>query len=110
MTTILGIALVFFPAQQITIVVVLRNLDVWRHPVLHRTGRILLLRLRSRNKQVAAGVTPVQPSELGDNREVCMAGGVKTDVSNYQMYVNGKWVDSKSKKTFPVYDPASAKK
>src|SRR5882672_2494488 len=36
-----------------------------------------------------------------------MSGGVKADVSNYQMYVNGKWVDSQSKKTFPVYDPAS---
>ena len=36
-----------------------------------------------------------------------MAGGVKADVRNYQMYVNGQWVDSQSKKTFPVYDPAS---
>jgi betaine-aldehyde dehydrogenase len=36
-----------------------------------------------------------------------MAGGVKADVRSYQMYVNGQWVDSQSKKTFPVYDPAS---
>jgi betaine-aldehyde dehydrogenase len=36
-----------------------------------------------------------------------MAGGVKADVRNYQMYVNAKWVDSNSGKTFPVYDPAS---
>src|SRR2546426_12592618 len=36
-----------------------------------------------------------------------MPGGVKTEVRTYQMYINGEWVDSKSNKTFPVYDPAS---
>src|SRR4029077_12725713 len=36
-----------------------------------------------------------------------MPGGVKTDVRTYQMYINGEWGDSKSAKTFPVYDPAS---
>jgi len=36
-----------------------------------------------------------------------MSGGVKTDVRTYQMYVNGEWVNSKSNKTFPVYDPAT---
>ena len=36
-----------------------------------------------------------------------MAGGVRTDVPRYQMYVNGKWIASQSGKTFPVYDPAS---
>src|SRR5580698_1615494 len=36
-----------------------------------------------------------------------MPGGVKADVRTYQMYVNGEWVDSKSNKTFPVFDPAS---
>src|SRR5580704_8654467 len=36
-----------------------------------------------------------------------MPGGVKTDVRTYQMYVNGEWVDSKSAKTFPVYDPST---
>src|SRR5438309_5860411 len=35
------------------------------------------------------------------------AGGVKTDVRTYQMYVNGEWVESKSGKTFPVYDPST---
>src|SRR5436309_15868861 len=40
-------------------------------------------------------------------QEVFMPGGVKTDVRTYQMYINGEWVDSKSNKTFPVYDPAS---
>src|SRR4030088_3292405 len=36
-----------------------------------------------------------------------MPGGVKTEVRTYQLYINGEWVDSKSNKTFPVYDPAS---
>src|SRR5580692_10248628 len=36
-----------------------------------------------------------------------MPGGVKADVRTYQMYVNGEWVDSKSNKTFPVYDPST---
>jgi betaine-aldehyde dehydrogenase len=36
-----------------------------------------------------------------------MPGGVKTEVRTYQMYVNGEWVDSKSNKTFLVYDPAT---
>src|SRR5882724_11377348 len=36
-----------------------------------------------------------------------MPGGVKTEVRTYQMYINGEWVASKSKKSFPVYDPAS---
>ena len=36
-----------------------------------------------------------------------MPAGVKTEVSTYQMYINGDWVDSKSNKTFPIYDPAS---
>jgi betaine-aldehyde dehydrogenase len=36
-----------------------------------------------------------------------MPGGVKTDVRTYQMYINGEWVDSKSSKTFPVYEPAT---
>jgi betaine-aldehyde dehydrogenase len=36
-----------------------------------------------------------------------MPGGVKTDVRTYQLYINGEWVDSKSNKTFPVYDPAT---
>ena len=34
-----------------------------------------------------------------------MPGGVQTEVKTYQMYINGEWVDSKSNKTFPVYDP-----
>src|ERR1700692_673734 len=36
-----------------------------------------------------------------------MPGGVKTEVRTYQMYINGEWVDSKSTKTFPVYDPST---
>jgi betaine-aldehyde dehydrogenase len=36
-----------------------------------------------------------------------MPAGVKTEVRTYQMYINGEWVDSKSQKTFPVYDPST---
>jgi betaine-aldehyde dehydrogenase len=36
-----------------------------------------------------------------------MPSGVTTDVKTYQMLVNGDWVDSKSAKTFPVYDPST---
>src|ERR1700732_2439920 len=36
-----------------------------------------------------------------------MPGGVKTDVRTYQLYINGEWVQGKTNKTFPVYDPAS---
>jgi betaine-aldehyde dehydrogenase len=36
-----------------------------------------------------------------------MPKGIKWEVRSYQMYVNGEMVDSKSKKTFPVYDPAT---
>src|SRR2546427_768904 len=39
--------------------------------------------------------------------EVAMPAGVKTEVRTYQMYVNGEWVESKSSKTFPIYDPAT---
>src|SRR5881227_2271464 len=39
--------------------------------------------------------------------EVAIPAGVKTEVRTYQMYVNGEWVESKSSKTFPVYDPAT---
>src|SRR3989454_6948217 len=40
-------------------------------------------------------------------QEVFMPAGVKTEVSTYQMYINGDWVDSSSNKTSPVYDPAN---
>src|SRR6266849_7068541 len=40
-----------------------------------------------------------------------MPGGITTeipkDVRTYQMFINGEWVDSKSAKTFPVYDPST---
>jgi betaine-aldehyde dehydrogenase len=36
-----------------------------------------------------------------------MPAGVSTDVKSYQLFVNGEWVESRSNKTFPVYDPAS---
>jgi betaine-aldehyde dehydrogenase len=36
-----------------------------------------------------------------------MPGGVTTDVKTYSMFINGEWVNSKSNKTFPVYDPST---
>ena len=36
-----------------------------------------------------------------------MPSGVAAEVKTYQLYINGEWVESKSRKTFPVYDPAT---
>src|SRR3984957_10159203 len=36
-----------------------------------------------------------------------MPGGIKTDVKNYLMMIDGEFIASKSGKTFPVYDPAT---
>ena len=36
-----------------------------------------------------------------------MPGGIKTEVKTYQLFINGEWVDSKSGKSFPVYDPST---
>src|ERR1700694_4255051 len=36
-----------------------------------------------------------------------MPGGGKNKGRNYQMLINGEWVNSKSTKTFPVYDPST---
>jgi betaine-aldehyde dehydrogenase len=36
-----------------------------------------------------------------------MPGGIKTDIGNYQLYINGEWTNSASGKTFPVYDPST---
>src|SRR5579864_3773391 len=33
--------------------------------------------------------------------------GVKTDVHNYEMLINGKWESSSGGKTLPVYDPST---
>ena len=36
-----------------------------------------------------------------------MPSGVQTEVKTYRMLINGEWVASKAKKTFPVYDPST---
>jgi betaine-aldehyde dehydrogenase len=36
-----------------------------------------------------------------------MPHGLKTDVKTYQIFINGEWVNNKSGKTFPVYDPST---
>ncbi len=36
-----------------------------------------------------------------------MPSGVTTEVKTYQLYINGEWVEGKSGKTFPAYDPST---
>ena len=36
-----------------------------------------------------------------------MPTGVAADVKTYQLFINGEWVESKSGKLFPVYDPST---
>ena len=36
-----------------------------------------------------------------------MPRGVKSEVRTYQMYINGEWVDSASKKTSAILDPST---
>src|SRR2546427_1871230 len=36
-----------------------------------------------------------------------MPAGVTTDVKTYSLFINGEWVESNPKKSFPVYDPAT---
>ena len=36
-----------------------------------------------------------------------MPSGVLSEVKTYQLYVNGQWVEARSNKTFPVYDPST---
>src|SRR3984893_11725443 len=36
-----------------------------------------------------------------------MRGGIKTEVRAYHENINGEWLDSKSSKTFPAYDPST---
>ena len=36
-----------------------------------------------------------------------MPAGVKTEVKTYDIFINGEWTQSKSGKTFDVYDPSS---
>jgi betaine-aldehyde dehydrogenase len=41
------------------------------------------------------------------NWEVAMSGSVKAGVRTYENYINGGWVGSSSRETFPVYDPST---
>src|SRR5579859_6112187 len=36
-----------------------------------------------------------------------MPTAIQTDVKTYQMFINGEWTDSKSRRMFPVYDPST---
>src|SRR6266853_2985366 len=53
--------------------------------------------------------SPAQPSAARQrkDKEVKMPAGVTSEVKTYQLFVNGEWADSNSKKSFLVYDPAT---
>src|SRR5580700_3379310 len=36
-----------------------------------------------------------------------MSSGSKMEVRKYKNYINGKWLESSSGETFPVYDPST---
>ncbi len=36
-----------------------------------------------------------------------MPGAVQTAARTYQLFIGGKFVESKDQKTFPVYDPST---
>ena len=36
-----------------------------------------------------------------------MTTGIAAEVKTYSLYINGEWVDSKSEKLLPVYDPST---
>ncbi len=57
-TTILGIALAFFPAPQITSSALLRNVDVRRHIAFRRTRRIFLFCLRPAQSRAKTRARP----------------------------------------------------
>ena len=111
-TTILAIVVAYFPAKQIT--------SMWKYEFIMfgiTFGFIALAvfffygygRLKA-PKSVPVKTASTQPGENQSSvklQEVFMPGGVQTEVKTYQMYINGEWVDSKSNKTFPVYDPST---
>src|SRR5438094_5684345 len=53
--------------------------------------------------------SPARTRSSGPTRfmEVLMPSGVQAEVKTYSMFINGEFVASKSKKTFPVYDPST---
>ncbi len=120
LTTILGIALVFFPAQQISS---LFWYEVWMVGMtLFAVGlAAFFFFVYGRKKAVklvhmgtAGSAVPARKFAIRCDRdrgvsplEATMPSGVQTEVKTYQMFINGEWVASKSAKTFPVYDPST---
>jgi len=39
-----------------------------------------------------------------------MPGGIKTEVRTYQLFINGEWVESQSRRSFAVFDPSTEDK
>ncbi len=109
-----------FSGQADHIDLAVRSNDVRAHGIFRGTGSIFLFRLWTTKIDASSSKSRLNSARTRrDSRLGCpsstarlmkgihMAGGVKTDVRTYQLFINGEWVDSKSNKTFPVYDPAS---
>ena len=88
--------------------VVVRNLDVRRHVVLHWIGGLFLFHLWT---QQGNGCSQVEYSNFRQIKrllvEVPMAGGVKADVRSLSDVCKRAMGRQPVKKTFPVYDPAA---
>jgi betaine-aldehyde dehydrogenase len=82
-------------------------LDAGRHGFIHWTSGILFLCLWPQENGGTGGEQNL--AILFDDLflETIMASEAKASPRRYQMYVNGEFVDSTSKKYFPVVDPST---
>jgi len=106
LTTVLGIALAFFPAQQITS---LRSYEIWMFGALCffiGPRGVFLLRLRQAQGRAETG-RGARTGIMKLNLEAVMSSSAATVVRTYQNYINGQWVKSSSGEMFPVYDPST---
>jgi len=106
LTTILGIALAFFPGAADHFTAFLRNMDVWRDAWLHRTGGVFLFLCMGAGKRRANWQKARRRREIRSWRKA-MSSPAKPAVKTYQNYVNGQWVSSSTGETFPVFDPST---
>jgi len=105
LTTILGIALAFFPAQQITS---LLSYEIWMLAgrLASSDWRRFFFFVYGSRKAARKLAEARRPREIGSWRKV-MSSPAKPAVKTYQNYVNGQWVSSSTGETFPVFDPST---
>src|SRR5208283_2699196 len=106
LTTILGIALAFFPAQQIKS---LARYEIWMW-----SGTLFFIGLaafffyvygsRKAARKMAASSPAAKRKEFG---RWFMPTTAKPTVKTYQNYINGQWLASSSGETFPAFDPST---